>query len=180
MRYRLLGLCLAVWVWGAQAQWPSEQERQAEGARLEARRQALEETYNQDMRQCYQQFNVTACRLEARDRRIEANTQLRKDELAHKELERRINTEQAQQRKAQREAEQQQRQLTREDAVQQSTQRAQRHADKLAEHEAQGRQRQAYEQKQREAQAHRDNLEQQRRERAKPAAASLPAPGASR
>ncbi len=180
MTHRLFGLLLSGWVLAVQAQWPSAQERQAEGARLDARRQALEDAYNQDMRLCFQQFNVTGCRLEARDRRIEANTQLRKDELAHKDLERQINTEQAQQRMAERASEQQQRQQDREQAVQEAKEREQRHAEKLVEHEAKGGKREEFEQKQREAQARRDSLEQKRRERAKPPAAALPAPGASR
>ncbi len=180
MTHRFFGLLLSAWVLAVQAQWPSEQDRRAEGARLDARRQALEDTYNQDMRLCYQEFNVTSCRIEARDRRIQANAQLRKDELAHKDIERQINTEQAKQRMAERATEQQQRQQEREQVLQQAKDREQRHADKLADHEAQGGKREAYEQKQREAQAHRDNLEQKRRERTKPAAAPLPAPGASR
>ena len=180
MTQRMLGLLLGVWVLAVQAQWPSEQERQAEGARLDARRQALEDTYNQDMRLCYQQFNVTSCRLEARDRRIQANEKLRKDELAHKNLERQINTEQAKQRMAERADQQQQRQQEREQAVQEHKDREQRHADKLTDHESQGGKREAYEQKQSEAQARRDSLAQKRRERTKPPAAPLPAPGASR
>ena len=180
MRHNWLGLLLSGWVLGAQAQWPSEQERQAQSALLDARRQALEDTYNHDMRLCYQQFNVTNCQLLARDRRIEANAQLRKDELAHKDLERHINTEQAHLRMAERASEQQVRQKERELAVQETQDRAQRRADKLVEHEAQGNKRSAFEQKQREAQAHRDKLEQKRRERASPPAAPLPAPVASR
>ena len=180
MRLSLFGLLLCGWALGVQAQWPSEQERQAQSASLDARRQALEDRYNQDMRLCYQQFNVTTCRLEARDRRIEANTQLRKDELAHKDLERKITTEQAKLRMAERAAEQEQRQKEREQAVQETQEREQRQAAKLADHEAQGGKREAYEQKQREAQAHRDNLEQKRRERNQPAAAPMPAPGSSR
>ena len=180
MTHRLLGLFLSGLVWSAQAEWPSEEERLAESAKLDARRLALEDAYKQDMRLCYQQFNVTSCRLQARDRRIEANAQLRKDELAYKDMERRINTDQVKQRMAERALEQDQRQQEREQAVQQSKDREQRHADKLADHAAKGGNREAYEQKQREAQAHRDNLEQKRRERAKPAASTLPAPGASR
>lgn len=165
----------------AQAQWPSEAERQAESSRLDMRRQQLEDTYNQDMRTCYQQFNVTSCRLQARDRRIEANVQLRKEELAHKDLERRIKAETAKQRLADRdnEVQQQQSQLEREQAVQNAQARAQRQVEKQAEHDAKGGEREAYERKQREAQAHRDNLEKKRRERDKPPAAPLPVPGAS-
>lgn len=166
----------------AQAQWPSEAERQAESSRLDMRRQQLEDTYNQDMRLCYQQFNVTRCRLQARDRRIEANVELRKEELALKDLERRIKAEQAAQRMADRnnEAQQQQAQREREQAVQNAQEREQRQAQKQAEHDAKGGEREAYERKQREAQAHRDNLEKKRRERDKPPAAPLPVPGASR
>ena len=180
MTLKLLGFLLSGWVLGVQAQWPSEQERQAESVKLDARRQALEDTYNQDMRLCYQLFNVTSCRLQARDRRIEASAQLRKDELAHKDLERQIKTEQAKQRMVERATQEQQRQQEREQAVQEAKEREQRHVDKLADHETKGGQREAFDQKQRDAQAHRDSLEQKRRERAKPAADPLPAPGASR
>ena len=41
---------------------PSPQERQAEGVRLQTKRAALEQTYQQDMAICYQQFDVTRCR----------------------------------------------------------------------------------------------------------------------
>lgn len=123
MRHNWLGLLLSGWVLGAQAQWPSEQERQARSALLDARRQALEDTYNHDMRLCYQQFNVTNCQLQARDRRIDANAQLRTDELAHKNLERQINAEQANLRMAERASEQQVRQKERELAVQETQDR---------------------------------------------------------
>lgn len=177
----MIGVLWAV-ACAAQAQWPSEAERQAESSRLDMRRQQLEDAYNQDMRACYQQFNVTSCRLQARDRRIEAHVQLRKDELALKDLERRIKAETAKQRMADRdnEVQQQQAQLEREQAVQNAQARAQRQAEKQAEHDAKGGEREAYERKQREAQAHRDNLEKKRRERDKPPAAPLPVPGASR
>jgi colicin import membrane protein len=179
MKHTWLGLVLAGWALGVQAQWPSAEARQAESARLDARRQALEETYNEDMRLCYQQFNVTRCRLQARDRRIEAHAELRRDELAHKDLERRIKAEETQQRMAER-AVQAQQPSGREQALQAAQDRAQRQADKLAEHEAKGGQREVYEQKQREAQAHRDSLEKKRRERSKPPAEPLPVPGGAR
>ena len=53
--------------------FPTPEAREQERARLDAARQQLETQYNEALKQCYQQFDVTSCRLKARDRRIEAN-----------------------------------------------------------------------------------------------------------
>ena len=165
---------------GTLAQWPSIDERQAESARLDARRLALEERYSQEMRLCYQQFDVTSCRLKARDRRIEDNAQLRKDELAFKNLERQIKTEEVKQRMLDKEEQAQRQQLERQQAAQETQERLQQQAAKLTAHEAKGDQREAYEKKQREAQSHRESVEKKLRARDKPPAAALPEPGAAR
>ena len=62
---------------GASA-FPTQEAREQERARLDTARQQLETQYNEALKQCYQQFDVTSCRLKARDRRIEANQALRK------------------------------------------------------------------------------------------------------
>ena len=53
-----------------------EDQRNAERERLARERRQLEDNYKQDMRLCYQNFDVTSCRLKARDRRIDANAVL--------------------------------------------------------------------------------------------------------
>jgi colicin import membrane protein len=180
MKQSLLGIGLMGVAWAVCAQWPSVQERQAESARLDARRLALEDRYTQDMRLCYQEFDVTSCRLKARDRRIEDNVQLRKDELAFKNLERQIKAEEIKQRMLDKQAQAQQQEVERQHAAQEAQERVQEQAAKVSAHEAKGEQRQAYEKKQREAQSHRDNLERKLRMRDKPPAAPLPEPGVSR
>lgn len=180
MKKSLLGIGLMGMALVVCAQWSSVEERQAESARLDARRLALEDRYTHDMRLCYQQFDVTSCRLKARDRRIEDNDQLRKEELAFKNLERQIKAEEIKQRMADKEAQAQQQQEQRQQAGQQSQDRGQQQAAKVSAHQAQGEQREAYDKKQREAQAHRDSLEKKLRMRDKPAATPLPESGLSR
>jgi len=85
--------------------FPSEAERNQEGQRLTRQREALESQYTQDIRQCYQKFDVNRCRLEARDRRIEANSALRKEELRFNAMERQIHTEEARRNLAERNSE---------------------------------------------------------------------------
>ena len=177
MRSLFLG---AVWcglACAVQAQWPSPEELKAQSDLLDARRLALDEQYKQEMRGCYQNFDVTSCRLTARDKQIQANAQLRKDELTHKNLERQIKSAQAQQRALERDSQEQQQQADREQAVKAAREREQSLAEKLSDHAAKGGQREAYEQKQREAQAHRDDLEKMRRERHATPAKSLPVAG---
>ena len=75
--------CLTTWVVqpamsnDAVAKLPTQEARQQERIRLDAERQRLEHQYNEDVKACYQMFDVTRCRLAARDRRIEANQVLR-------------------------------------------------------------------------------------------------------
>jgi hypothetical protein len=169
-------LCLG-WTLMASAQSLSASDSQAQGAQLEARRQALEEAYAQETRLCYQQFNVTGCRLQARERRIEAHELLRKDELAHKDRERMVKADEVRQRLAERSASLQQDQDNqRAQALKDAQDRAQRQDEKLSEHAAKGGQRETYEKKQSDAQARREEQDKKRRERAKPLAEPLPAP----
>lgn len=151
---------------------PSETERSAE-------RQALEDRYKQDMKACYQNFDVTSCRLKARDRRIEANAALRKEELRFNAQERQIQSEDARRSLAERnsEAEQKRSQAERAAAIAASKERADANSQKNIDHALQGTKRGEYEQKQREAQQHRDDTAKKLRERIKEPAAPLPVPG---
>lgn len=159
---------------------PSPQERQAEGVRLQTKRAALEQTYQQDMAICYQQFDVTRCRNVARDKRIEANAALRQEELAYNARERRIAAEEAQRRvqDKQREAQQKEQEATlRENSEASHSNRA---AVSATQQHKDNNQRAAYEQKQREASERRSSLERRLRERDKPPAAPLPIPEAAK
>lgn len=155
----------------------SAAERSAQSQRLAARRQQLETDYTDAMKLCYQKFDVTSCRLEARERRLQANAILRKDEIAFNTVDRRLRVEEAERRAAENDTLARDREQTRlteaADNAKASTDRA---VQKQADHAARGQQREAYDQKQREAAQRRADLEQKRRERAKPAAA-LPSPG---
>jgi hypothetical protein len=158
---------------------PSETERSAERSRLSAERQALEDRYKQDVKACYQNFDVTSCRLKARDRRIEANAALRKEELRFNAQERQIQSEDARRSLAERnsEAEQKRSQAERAAAIAASKERADANSQKNIDHALQGTKRGEYEQKQREAQQHRDDTAKKLRERTKEPAAPLPVPG---
>ena len=159
--------------------FPSETERSAERLRLSTERQALEDRYKQDMKACYQNFDFTSCRLKARDRRIEANAALRKEELRFNAQERQIQSEDARRSLAERnsEAEQKRSQAERAAAIAASKERADANSQKNIDHALQGTKRGEYEQKQREAQQHRDDTAKKLRERIKEPAAPLPVPG---
>jgi colicin import membrane protein len=159
--------------------FPSEAERNQESQRLTRQREALENQYTQDIRQCYQKFDVNRCRLEARDRRIEANSALRKEELRFNAMERQIHTEEARRNLAERnsEAKEKEAQAKRAAAIQASKDRADANAQKQIEHELQGTKRGEFEQKQRDAAQHRADIEKKQRERNQEPAAPLPVPG---
>jgi hypothetical protein len=159
--------------------WPSETERNAERQRLTLARQALDSQYKQDMSLCYQNFDVTSCRLKARDRRIEANSVLRREELRFNAQERQINAEDARRAVAERtsEAEQKNAEAERAATIAAAKDRADANAQKKMEHALQGTKRGEYEQKQREAAQHREDVAKKLRERNKEPAAPLPVPG---
>jgi colicin import membrane protein len=164
----------------ASASVASVAERAAQSQQLIARRQQLEAAYNQEMAVCYQTFDVTSCRLQARERRLQAHALLRKDEIAFNALERRIKAEEAERRAAENNALALERAQTRpSDAAQNAKALADRAAQKLADHAERGQQREAYEQKQREAAQRRADQERKLRQRDKPPPASLPVRGAS-
>lgn len=188
MKHFLLALslfsCLSAWaaetgtVADSMVLFPTEEARQQERARLEGERKKLEDQYQQDLRQCYQQFDVTRCRLDARDRRIEANQVLRKDELRFNALERQIKSEEAKRRVVDRNSESSRKdaEAQRAQAVAAARERADAHAQKQMDHALQGTKRGEYEQKQREATQHRADVEKKLRERTKEPGAPLPVP----
>lgn len=158
--------------------FPSATERSEERARLGGLRQALEDQYKSDMTQCYQQFDVTSCRLKARERRIEANALLRKDELRFQAQERQIHALETRRNLAERssEAEQKKSEVERAANVAAAKDRADAHAQKQIDHALQGTKRGEYEQKQREAAQHREDVAKKIRERKAEPAAPLPVP----
>ncbi|PIT77763.1 hypothetical protein [Limnohabitans sp. B9-3] len=180
MKTRVIALWALLCFAGALAQdvsapVPSADERAAMSQQLAARRQQLETDYNQAMTFCYQKFDVTSCRLEARERRLQAHAVLRKEEIAFNTVERRLKAEEAERRLAESNALAREREQTRQtDAADNAKAAADRAAQKQADHAAQGQQREAYDQKQRDAAQRRVDLEQKRRERAKPPSAALP------
>lgn len=169
----------------AQSTEPSLEERQAQGAQLQARRAALEKTYQEEVAQCYQKFDVTRCRNAAREKHIEANAALRQEELAHSARERLLAAQEAQrrseekQREAQSKAQSKEQSKAQEGVVAPSTEsRAVR--DPQLQQRQDNQQRAAYEQKQREAAERRERLENRLRERDKPPADPLPMPVSSK
>jgi hypothetical protein len=157
----------------------SEAVRDAERQRLSVARKALEDRYTQDLKLCYQNFDVTSCRLKARDRRIEANAALRKEELRFNASERRIQADEALERTKEKTSESKlkEAEVQRAQAVQARLDRADANAQKQIDHELQGTKRGEFEQKQREAAQRRADAEKKMRERTKEPAAPLPVPG---
>jgi colicin import membrane protein len=159
--------------------FPSEEERAAERQRLDQKSRQIEDQYKQDMTQCYQKFDVVSCRLQARDRRIEAKAALRKEELPFKAMERHIKTEEAKQKLADRQSEAKLKkdEADRAEAIAAAKDRADANAQKQIDHALKGTKRGDYEQKQRDAAQHRADVEKKQRERSKEPAAPLPVPG---
>jgi hypothetical protein len=176
-----LGLAAICVVAAAQtdATFPTEAQRNEERTRLTRERQQLEEQYRQDMKLCYQNFDVNSCRLQARDRRIQANEALRKEELRFNAQERQIHAEETRRAVAERnsEAERKKAEAQRAAAVAAAKDRTDANAQKQIDHALQGTKRGDYEQKQRDAAQHRADVEKKQRERTKEPAAPLPVPG---
>jgi hypothetical protein len=159
--------------------FPSEEARAQERQRLDQKSQQIEEQYKQDMKLCYQQFDVVSCKIKARDRRIEAKAALRKEELPFKAMERQIKTEDAKQKLAERQSEAKLKkdEADRAEAIAAAKDRADANAQKQIDHALKGTKRGDYEQKQREAAQHREDVAKKLRERDKEPAAPLPVPG---
>ena len=185
MKKITLWMACAMFVWPAWSQveaptiTPIAQERLDEGRRLSAARQKIDADYQQELKGCYQNFDVTGCRLQARERRIQAGGALRQEELRFNASERRIQAAETMQRTAEKtsEARQKEVQADRAQAIQASKDRADANAQKQLDHELQGTKRGEYEQKQRDAAQHRADIEKKLRERTKEPAAPLPVPG---
>lgn len=159
--------------------FPSEEARAQERQRLDQKSQQIEDQYKQDMKLCYQQFDVVSCKIKARDRRIEAKAALRKEELPFKAMERQIKTEDAKQKLAERQSEAKLKkdEADRAEAIAAAKDRADANAQKQIDHALKGTKRGDYEQKQREAAQHREDVAKKLRERNKEPAAPLPVPG---
>jgi colicin import membrane protein len=162
----------------ADAEFPSEMERSAERTRLTIARQQLEDQYKKEIKLCYQNFDVTSCRIQARDRRIESNTALRQQELRFNAQERLIHAEETRRSIADRnsEATMKEAEAQRAAAISASKDRADANAQKQIDHALQGTKRGEYEQRLREAAQHKVDLEKKLRERNKEPAAPLPVP----
>jgi hypothetical protein len=159
--------------------FPSEEARAQERQRLDQKKQQIDDQYKQDMKQCYQQFDVVSCKIKARDHRIEAKAALRKEELPFKVMERQIKTEEAKQRLAERQSEAKLKkdEADRAEAIAAAKDRADANAQKQIDHALKGTKRGDYEQKQRDAAQHREDVAKKLRERNKEPAAPLPVPG---
>ena len=163
-------------------EFPSEQERVAISQRLSERRQAIETEYKKALKACYQNFDVNTCRIEARERRIQADKALRPEELTFNAMERRIHAQEERQRLAEKNSEAQQKDAQAQRA--QALQAHQQHVDaveqKRVEQDLKGTHRGDYLEHQREIQEHRASVEKRQRERTKAPADPLPVPGVNR
>ena len=157
---------------------PAADALAARGAALQSQRDALESRYKQTVRDCYQQFNVTDCRNQARERYIADHRALREQELQHSEQERQARTAAARERL-------QTKQLDAGDRVREAARaseaaqnRQQEQQRKQADHDATGSRRAETLERQEDARAHRADVERRARERErdKPRAAPLPSP----
>jgi len=149
------------------------------GRDLKSKRDTLENRYKEELKQCYQRFNVTGCRDEARERYVIEHRALTKLELDQAAQQRALDAADARQRLSERQAEAQDRAREAERAQQEAVERANRNASKQTDHIPESSKRGEYEEKQRDAQERRKESERRAREREKPRAAPLPAPGTS-
>ena len=149
----------------------------AKGRELKAQRNALDARYRGELKQCYQEFNVTACRNEAREKYAVDHRELSKREQAQAAQERRVSADDARRRLAQRQNESADREREAQRAQQESIDRAQRNADKQNDHAPEASKRSQFDEKQRDAQQRREEIQRRERERDKPRAAPLPAVG---
>ena len=174
------GALLALTAW-AQTPEPTSSDSAdlvARGAELRAQRDALESGYRQSVRDCYQQFNVTTCRNQARERYIAQHRALRERELAHSALERQERTTAAQTRLQDKQGEAQDRVREAERASEAAQSRQENLQRKQADHGSSASRRNDTLERIEDARAHRADVEQrvQERERNKPRAAPLPSP----
>ena len=161
----------------SEADLPDRAALSARGAELKAQRDALERDYKAKLKQCYQEFNVTACRNEARENYTVAHRALRKLEVAQGTQERKIQASDARQRLSERQTEATERAQDAQRAQQAAADRATNNAQKQSDHIPEATKRAQYDQKQREAEQRREDLAKRERQREKPRSAPLPAPG---
>jgi hypothetical protein len=150
----------------------------ARGRELQTQRDALESGYTQQLKQCYQEFNVTGCRNAARERYVVAHRALTQRELEHTAQERALNAQNARQRLADKQQEAADKAREADKAQQAAVDRAERNANKQTDHAPEASKRSQFDEKQRDAQERRKDVEQRARdrERDKPRAAPLPSP----
>lgn len=179
----LIGLVMA-WT-SVHAQTPTQESDvdkvalNERGRALKAERDALEKSYKAQLKQCYQEFNVTSCRNEAREKYVVSNRALQKRENEQSTQERHVQAQEARQRLADRQAEAADRAREAERAQQSSIERAARNAEKQADHVPEASKRSQFEEKQADAQQRREEVARRAREREKdkPRAAPLPPVG---
>ena len=157
---------------------PSDEERQAESARLDKKREEMDATYQKAMRECYQRFDVIGCQLKARDKRLEVLSVLRKEENKFNALERQIKAFESIQRTAEKTSEEklQEAASQRQEAMQSAKDRQDRAEQKKQDYDSQGKNRANYDAKQREAAEHRADTERRVQERTNAPADPLPSP----
>jgi len=178
----LLMLCVGINASFAQimsaSEIPSDEERLADGTRLEKKREEMETNYQKSMRECYQRFDVVGCQLKARDKRLEVLSVLRKEENKFNALERQIKAFESIQRTAEKtsDAQQQDAAKQREEAQQSAKDRLERTEQKKQDYDSQGKNRPNYDAKQREATEHRADIEKRLKERTNAPADPLPSP----
>ena len=154
------------------------QDLTVRGATLKTQRDALDSRYKQTVRDCYQQFNVTDCRNQARERYIADHRALREQELQHSEQERQARTAAAQERLQTKQVDATERVREAERASQAAQSRQQEQQRKQADHDATGSRRAQTLERLEDARIHRADVERRTRERErdKPRAAPLPRP----
>ncbi len=157
---------------------PSQEALNQAQQRLVQKGHQIEEAYKDAMRQCYQKFDVVSCRTKARDQRIEAQAELRREELPLKAMDRQIKAEEAQRRLAERlsEAKRRQEEADRAKTTSDDKQATDALAQKQMDSTLPGSKRAEFEQKQRDAAQHRADLEKRMRDRNTEPAAPLPVP----
>ena len=157
---------------------PAADALAARGAALQSQRDALESRYKQTVRDCYQQFNVTDCRNQARERYIAEHRALREQELQHHAQERQTRTATAHERLQTKQLDAADRAREAERASQAAQGRQQEQQRKQSDHDASGSRRVETLERQEDARAHRAEVERRARERErdKPRAAPLPSP----
>lgn len=170
----LIGMACAV---TAQEVLPNRDAVHAKGQELKIQRDTLEAGYKQALKQCYQEFNVTSCRNQAREKYVVSHRTLRKQEVEHAAQERQIQAADARQRRAERQAEAASHAEDAQRAQQASAERAAHNAQKQTDHVPDASKRSQYDEKIEDAQRRREDAQRRAKERDKPRAAPLPAMG---